>query len=146
MKHEKSCGAVVFRRMGDLVETLLIRHKNNSVWSFPKGHMEAGETEPTTALREIKEETGLTVQLDISFRETLEYYAKANVLKEVVFFVATPLLNHPPKMEDDIVEEAVWVPVEQVTAQLNFPNHRELFERALTYYRSSTLYQSNYAN
>ena len=45
MKWEKSCGAVVFRKAGDTLEVLLIRHKNGGHWAFPKGHVEHEETE-----------------------------------------------------------------------------------------------------
>ena len=59
MIREKSCGALVYRKKQDKVELLLIKHRNGGHWSFPKGHVESGENEYQTALREIKEETGL---------------------------------------------------------------------------------------
>lgn len=58
MKEEKSCGAVLLRWECNELEVLLVRHRNGSHWSFPKGHVEAGEQERQTALREIREETG----------------------------------------------------------------------------------------
>ena len=61
MLHEKSCGAIVYRKYHGNLEILLIKHVNSGHWSFPKGHVEAGETEVETALREIKEETGIDV-------------------------------------------------------------------------------------
>ena len=60
MRKEKSCGALVVRRGAESPEILLIKH-NGGHWAFPKGHVEAGETEEETALREVQEETGLTV-------------------------------------------------------------------------------------
>ena len=59
MTHEKSCGAIVYRRYHGNIEILLIKHINSGHWSFPKGHVEEGETEVETAQREIKEETNL---------------------------------------------------------------------------------------
>ena len=56
MQHEKSCGAIVYRKSHGNTEILLIKHINSGHWSFPKGHMENGETEIETAIREIKEE------------------------------------------------------------------------------------------
>ena len=53
MQHEKSCGALVVRREGDQYFILMIRHKAGGNRSFPKGHVEAGETEYATALREV---------------------------------------------------------------------------------------------
>ena len=138
MKHEKSCGAVVFRQHNGTEQTLLIRHRNSSAWSFPKGHMERGESERQTAMREIGEETGVNdLRLDTRFRRTLEYYAKANVKKQVVFFVGFAAdKDHPLSVRDDVVQEAKWVEVSLAPDMLAFENHRTLFASALQYYRS----------
>ena len=64
MNYEKSCGAIVFRKFHGNIELLLIKHANGGHWSFPKGHVEAGETEVETAIREIREETGIEVMID----------------------------------------------------------------------------------
>ena len=74
MKHEKSCGAIVYRKLGDTYQLLLIKHKFGGHWSFPKGHVEKGENEFQTALREVKEETGLEVTLQKEFRQCVEYF------------------------------------------------------------------------
>ena len=62
MHHEKSCGALVLRR--DKIDgkyyILMIRHRMGGHRSFPKGHMERGETERMTAVREVYEEMGIT--------------------------------------------------------------------------------------
>ena len=47
-----SCGAVVFRKYHGNTELLLIKHTVGGHWAFPKGHVESGETETQTALRE----------------------------------------------------------------------------------------------
>ena len=62
--YEKSCGAIVFHRFKDGIKVLLVKNRNGKYWSFPKGHVEKGESEHQTAAREIKEETGLEVRLD----------------------------------------------------------------------------------
>lgn len=67
MQHEKSCGAIVYRKSHGNTEILLIKHINSGHWSFPKGHMETGETEVETAVREIKEETSIDVMIDPRF-------------------------------------------------------------------------------
>ena len=55
----------------------MIKHKNGGHWAFPKGHVEKKETEPETALREIKEETGLKVELDTASGEMVTYSPQA---------------------------------------------------------------------
>ena len=62
MTVEKSCGAVVFTREGGEVRYVIIQSLEG-YYGFPKGHMEGSETEQETALREIREEVGLTPRL-----------------------------------------------------------------------------------
>ena len=45
MRHEKSCGALVYRYENDALLLLLLRHRHGGHWAFPKGHVEAGGTE-----------------------------------------------------------------------------------------------------
>ena len=50
--YEKSCGAIVFHRFKDGIKVLLVKNRNGKYWSFPKGHVEKGESEHQTAARE----------------------------------------------------------------------------------------------
>ena len=53
---ERSCGAIVFRD-GEAGESVLMVQHGPGHWSFPKGHVEAGEQDRQTAIREVFEET-----------------------------------------------------------------------------------------
>jgi bis(5'-nucleosidyl)-tetraphosphatase len=88
MNFEKSCGAVIYRGENESLEFLIISHNSDGHWGFPKGHVEDGENEEETALREIYEETGLTVTFTSGFRVSIEYPIKQEIMKEVVFFLA----------------------------------------------------------
>ena len=88
MIYEKSCGAVVFTRMNNKIQYLLIRNLTG-IYGFPKGHVEQGETEEQTALREVFEEVGLAVKLVSGFRSEDEHPIpqKENTMKQIVYFL-----------------------------------------------------------
>ena len=88
MIYEKSCGAIVFTRMNNEIKYLLIRNLEG-IYGFPKGHIEQGETEEETALREVFEEVGLSVKLLPGFRYVDEHPIpqKENTIKQIVYFL-----------------------------------------------------------
>ena len=79
----KSCGVIPFRKCSGQTEFLVLLQRNGS-WSFPKGHMEAGESEPRTALRELQEEAGLRAVLLPGKQVTIEYAVSPVSKKQVV--------------------------------------------------------------
>ena len=88
MTYEKSCGAVVFTRSNGKIQYLLVSNLEG-IYGFPKGHVEAGETEEQTALREVFEEVGLAVKLVTGFRSEDEHPIpqKENTIKQIVYFL-----------------------------------------------------------
>lgn len=90
MNKEKSCGAVVFTREADGVIRYVLVEQRSGNYCFPKGHVENGETEHQTALREIWEETGLRPEFIEGFREseTYEVVKKPGTMKDVFYFLA----------------------------------------------------------
>ena len=91
LQYEKSCGAVVYCQTDNEIKYLLAC-ECSGYWVFPKGHMEAGESEQDTALREVKEETGLEVTFVEGFRATDEHSlareGRPNTIKQTVYFLA----------------------------------------------------------
>ena len=90
MKIEKSCGAIVFTKENGALQYVIIQSKEG-YYGFPKGHAEDGETEIDTAHREVREETGLTVQLLDGFRyEDSHPFEKGGEtrIKHIVYFLA----------------------------------------------------------
>ena len=91
LRYEKSCGAVVYCREGNEIKYLLACERSG-YWVFPKGHMEEGESEHDTALREVKEETGLNVTFVEGFRmldeHNLAREGRPNTIKQTVYFLA----------------------------------------------------------
>ena len=87
--YEKSCGAVIYRyNEKDEARILLVKNHNGKCWTFPKGHIESGEKEEETALREIMEETGLKVEIIPGFRRISTYRPFGKIRKTAVFFLA----------------------------------------------------------
>lgn len=73
--NEKSCGAVVFARTPD-IKFLLLQYGAGH-WDFVKGNVELNETEMDTAMRELREETGISDAKFIEgFRERIDYFYK----------------------------------------------------------------------
>ena len=132
MNYEKSCGAIVYRKHHGITEILLVRHLKSGHWSFPKGHMEAGETEEDTARREIKEETGLDVLLDTGFRETVNYSPKKNTKKTVVYFVGM-VASHELIPQQDEISELRWLEIEQAGNVLTYDNDKLLANKAKSF-------------
>ena len=126
---EKSCGAVVYRKHHGNTEILLIKHINSGHWSFPKGHVEENETETQTALREIKEETGLDVMIDPTFRETVTYFPRKDTQKVVVYFIAKAKSGEYVRQEDEI-SEIKWVDICRANDVLTYENDKVIVNKA----------------
>lgn len=131
--HEKSCGALICRKAPEGYELLLIKHRRGGHWSFPKGHVEAGETEAETALREILEETGLHVQLQDGFRHSVEYSPRPQVQKEVVYFLASPQGSDTVHRQEEEVSEYQWCPLANAARHVTFQNDKKLINEAMSF-------------
>ncbi len=129
MFHEKSCGAIVYRKFHGNTEILLIKHINSGHWSFPKGHVEGNETEIETARREIKEETDIDVIIDPTFRETVSYSPKKDTMKVVVYFLAKAK-NVDFTPQEDEISEIRWVDIAYASSILSYENDRNIVTKA----------------
>lgn len=129
MSYEKSCGAIVFRKYHGNTELLLIKHSAGGNWSFPKGHMESGETEQQTALREVKEETHIDVELDPSFREVVTFSPKRDVKKDVIYFLGRAKnFDYIPRQGE--IAQIKWVEINLSHSFLNYDNDKQLVNKA----------------
>ena len=137
-QYEKSCGAVLYAKdrsgsgnggNGD-IKFLLVRGPTNRV-GFPKGHIERGETEFETALREIYEETSLNVVLKADFKEEYEYRINGFIKKKVVYFLAEFNINDEYKIRDnkEIIEQRL-ISYEEARSLLRFTQDKEILRKA----------------
>ena len=138
MKKEKSCGAIIFTRDGDQLKYVII-HQTNGIYCFPKGHVEDGETEEETALREIREEVGLDVTLIDGFRQPDEYKFSLNsdlvIQKEVVYFLAE-FENQTPRPQESELFGVYLMTLEEALDILSFDGMKQFLRDADEFIKS----------
>ena len=128
-----SAGGVVYRERDGHIEVVLVARPAHNLWALPKGTPEPGETVETTALREVREETGLEVAIVTEITSIHYRYAIAServlVQKVVHHFLFEPvggdvtLHDH----EYDVVE---WVDIHEAPGRMSYGNERAVVERA----------------
>ncbi len=124
-----SSGAVIVRPDG---RVLLLRRADEEIWCLPKGTVEPGETYEETAVREVREETGLRVKLRRPLREVrYSFYwppDRVNYNKTVTYFLAKPVGG---RLEPEIgFDEGRWVSRREAMGLLYWHNDKEVVARA----------------
>ncbi len=125
---EKSCGAVVWHETAG-ERLYLIEEMRGGHFAMPKGHVEPGETEAQTAEREIREETGLEVELDTAFRASNSYSPYPGCWKEVIYFIARADSRETTVQAEEL-RSILWLPYEEALRRLSYDNDREILRQA----------------
>jgi len=101
--YQRSCGVVLYRNAPSGPEYLVLHQAAAGGWSFPKGHMEAGESEEQTARRETAEEAGIRKFEMMDFRKEIRYTVGGTIVKTVIFFAgktnARPVLHNRKEID-----------------------------------------------
>ena len=127
-----SYGAVVLEKTAQTYMVLLVTGFNGL--SFPKGHIESGETPEQTAVREVLEETGIRIAVDTAFSRTVES-PRSRDRRTVTFYLGTSLdgLKAPRATE---VKEARWLPYDEALEAIRFQPDRDILHQAAEYVKS----------
>jgi 8-oxo-dGTP pyrophosphatase MutT (NUDIX family) len=135
VKEQVSAGGVVFRGDKGRVEVVIVSVGGQNRWQLPKGLVEAGEKPEITAVREAREEGGVSSDV-VQPIETIEYWyagldngIKVRFHKRVHFYLLR-YVSGDTRDHDWEVNEARWVPIEDATSQLAFDNEKRVMERA----------------
>ena len=131
MGTEKSAGIVLFTNNSNKNEFLLLNYPQGH-WDFIKGKIEQNETAHETALRETREETGISnIEFIDGFEEWVEYdfrFKKENIHKKVIFFLAKTnekkiLLSHEHN-------DYVWLEYDNALKKTTFENAKNVLSKA----------------
>ena len=129
---EHSSGGVVARRMDGNVHLLLIRDPYGN-WGLPKGHVENGESSCEAALREVREETGLThLEAGPSLGSIDRHFRlKGDLVHKFCdyFLMASPHGDTSPEVSEGITE-CRWLPVDEAIETVAYDTAREVVVRA----------------
>ena len=158
MVREFSAGGVVLRKMRGRwflaviephverprkVASKSARKQNEAaaVVALPKGTIDEGEKPAQTAVREVREETGLEAQLISKLADIKYYYVRnwgdhARVFKIVSFYLLQYRSGRLGDISPDMrieVQRAYWLPLQEAPSGLSYPGEREVAQRALQF-------------
>jgi 8-oxo-dGTP pyrophosphatase MutT (NUDIX family) len=151
MIRELSAGAVVLRRMKNQWWVAVIEpgregepEDRKHVIALPKGNIDPGEKPLETAIREVREETGLrggpvTKLGDIKYVYQRKWSDGAKVFKIVSFYLMKHLSGHigdiKPNMKHE-VRRAYWLPLDRAAGSLSYSGEKQMAKKALEYTKS----------
>jgi 8-oxo-dGTP pyrophosphatase MutT (NUDIX family) len=152
MAREFSAGGAVLRFQQDKwrVAVIVPRREANSttkvkpVLALPKGLVDEGEKAEQTAVREVREETGVEARLvakltDIKYFYVRSWSDKQRVFKIVSFFLLLYRSGRIGEISQEMrieVERALWMPLEEAAEKLTYKGEREVLKKAQDYLRA----------
>lgn len=134
MKFEFSAGGVVYQKKDGKVMILVSKHSQHHGWVFPKGLIgdtRKGESKEETAVREVKEETGIDAVIERPLTPVVYWYAwEGEKRKKTVYYFVMGYLGGDMGERDDEMEEVEWISKDEVEARLTYPSDKKVWQEA----------------
>jgi 8-oxo-dGTP pyrophosphatase MutT (NUDIX family) len=139
VEREFSAGGVLVRTIRGRPMVAAIRpNGRDKVWALPKGRIDEGETAADTAVREVREETGVEGRVveklgDIRYVYTASWKGGARIFKVVSFFLLRAGRGRIGEIADEMrieVAEARWLPLDEAPRLLTYGGEREMAAKA----------------
>lgn len=133
----RAAGAVVLRPVPgkpSTVEVALVHRERYGDWTLPKGKLDPGEIACEAAVREVFEETGLTIRLGVPL-DRVRYPVQlvdGTVADKVVDYWVGTVLAEAPRPADHEITAIVWLPTDEAAARLSYQHDRTVLTQALT--------------
>lgn len=131
-KHADAAGCVAYRYDENGQPLVLLIHDQYGVWTLPKGHLDAGETEAQAAIREVYEETGISGELGAPIG-TITYTIRkkgAPYLKRVTFFLLHAHTTAAVPQAAEGISAAEWLAAADAPRRVGYDTMRDILERA----------------
>ncbi|MEO0246569.1 MAG: NUDIX hydrolase [candidate division WOR-3 bacterium] len=135
---EISAGGVVFRKSEERLQILLISVKEGKIWTLPKGLVEKGERPEKAALREVKEETGVTAKI-VKFIDKIDlwFYQEENGERvrhhKIVYYYLMEYESGSLEDHDFEVVDVKWFEAEEALSILSYQKDREIVKKTLEF-------------
>jgi len=131
MKEAVSAGGVVWRKGDQGVEVVVCGRRSDRIWGLPKGTPDDGEEMEQTALREVREETGLEVRLGEQLA-TIEYWFTSHGIRyhKVVHHWLMEPIGGDVSQHDHEFDEVRWEPAAQAFKTLTYEGEKNLVAEA----------------
>ena len=133
-----AAGGVVTRGAGDDLEVVLTGRTADGIWVFPKGTPDRGESIEETALREVREETGLDVSIVAPIGVTDYWFAvPGERVHKFVHFFLMRADGGDVSRHDHEYDDVRWVTARDARGMLSYETYREVLDRAIDATRSA---------
>lgn len=128
MKREFSAGGIVFKDR----KVLIRQSSGNLNWSFPKGHLDEGETSKEAAIREVKEETGIEAEIinKVGVSKYIYTLEGEKIFKIVTFFLMK-FIGGDLKDHDFETSEVGWFETDEALKKLSYSSDKSLLKKGL---------------